>query len=212
MTVGFPFDSPGDVLEGCQGHPRSSLHLNGHLQACTDIDRGDLDRIEAIDDEGERELNSDVRTGVVHSCLDDRPLVRTLDGDFQCRVERCFTVDVLRKGYRLEGVRVSHPSCRYLDEVGGPVGELLVVFVQASRAGGPGIDHRVVLVDRDVAIDVRATSEYVDVNHLAGAVDASGDQWFEIRTVDLDVDHVGERGATGLSSICLFGSGHTAIS
>ena len=81
-------------------------------------------------------------------------MVRTLHGDFQCRVERCFAVDVLRKGHRLKGVRVGHSSCRDLDEVGGPIDELFVVFVQASRAGGSGVNHRVVLVDRDVTVDV----------------------------------------------------------
>ena len=153
-TTGFPFDPPGGVFKGNRWDPRLGLHVNRHLQARTDVEQADLDWIEAVDDEGEGEFNGNVRTGVVHLCLDDRPLAGTVHGDIQCRVERCFTVNVLRKGHRLKGVRVSHSICRYLDEVGGPIDELLVIFVQASRAWKSLIDHRVVLVDPDVTVDV----------------------------------------------------------
>ena len=52
----------------------------------------------------------------------------------------------------------------------------------------------------------------MNVDHFAGAVDANGDQWFKVRTVDVNVDQCGERGDTSLSSVSLFGDGHTTIS
>ena len=50
----------------------------------------------------------------------------------------------------------------------------------------------------------------MDVDHFAGAVDASGDQWFEGRTVDLDVDQFAKRDDPRLFSFV--GDGDTAIS
>ena len=52
----------------------------------------------------------------------------------------------------------------------------------------------------------------MDVDHFAGAVNASGDQWFEGRTVDLDVDQRGKRDDPHLFTISFVGDGHTAIS
>ena len=71
------------------------MHVCRHLQARADVDRRDLDWVEAVDDEGEGELNGYIGTGVVHHRLDDRPLAGTVHGDIQCRVERCLAVDVL---------------------------------------------------------------------------------------------------------------------